>query len=73
MLHVHAHLNKLYLFFVCENLKVVRNLANSVYIYLARKLCFWTSIIFIGVYVSVCVSVSESLYQLSQKVLDRFL
>ena len=25
--------------------------------YLAQKLCFWTGIIFIGVYVSVCVCV----------------
>ena len=45
-------------------------------VYLAEKLCFWTGIIFIGVYVSVCVSVCvcvcESLYRLSQKVLDRF-
>ena len=32
MLDVQAILNKLYLFFVCENLKVVRNIANSVYI-----------------------------------------
>ena len=48
--------------------------------YLAQKLCFWTGIIFIGVYVSVCVSVClcvclcvcESLYRLTQKVLDRF-
>ena len=42
--------------------------------YLAQKLCFWTGIIFIGVYVSVCVclSVCECLYRLSQKVLDRF-
>ena len=38
--------------------------------YLAQKLCFWTVIIFIGVYVSVCVGLS--LYNLSQKVLDRF-
>ena len=36
--------------------------------YLAQKLCFWTGIIFIGVYVSVC----ECLYDLSQKVPDRF-
>ena len=40
--------------------------------YLAQKLCFWTGIIFIRVYVSVCVSVCECLYRLSQKVLDRF-
>ena len=50
------------------------------YIYLAQKLCFWTGIIFIGVYVSVfvsvclsvCLCVCESLYRLTQKVLDRF-
>ena len=46
--------------------------------YLAHKLCFWTDIIFIRVYVSVCVCVpvclcvGESLPRLSQKVLDRF-
>ena len=40
--------------------------------YLAQKLCFWTGIIFIGVYVSVLVSVCERLPQLSQKVIDRF-
>ena len=44
--------------------------------YLAQNLWFWTGIIFIRVYVSVCVcvclSVCESLYRLSQKVLDRF-
>ena len=36
--------------------------------YLAQKLCFWRGIIFIRMYVSVC----DSLYRLSQKVLDRF-
>ena len=32
------------------------------YNYLAQKLCFWTGIIFIRVYVSVCLCVSVSLY-----------
>ena len=46
--------------------------------YLAQKLCFWTGIIFIRVYVSVClsvcvcVSVFECLPRLSKKVPDRF-
>ena len=37
--------------------------------YLAQKLCFWTGIIFIGVYVSVCVcgSVCVCMGRLSQK------
>ena len=30
--------------------------------YLAQKLCFWTGIIFIHVYVSVCVGLSVSVY-----------
>ena len=42
------------------------------HIYLGQKLCFWTGIIFIGVIVSVCVSVCERLPRLTQKVLDRF-
>ena len=55
MLDVLANLNKFHSFF-CENLKVFINLANTLhYIHLAQKLCFWTGIIFIGVYVSVCV------------------
>ena len=42
--------------------------------YLAQNLWFWTGIIFIRVYVSVCVClyVCESVPWLSQKVLDRF-
>ena len=42
---------------------------NRDYNYLAQKLCFWTGIIFIGVYVSVfvCVSVSVRLYTIFLK------
>ena len=35
---------------------------DVLFIYLAQKLCFLTGIIFIGVYVSVCVCVSVSLF-----------
>ena len=34
----------------------------SCYFYLAQKLCFWRGIIFIGVYLSVCVSVCLTRY-----------
>ena len=37
------------------------------YYYLAQKLCFWTGIIFICVYVSVCVCVSVRLYIIISK------
>ena len=63
-----------YLNSIACQMQTRRAVSLTCYIYLAQKLCFWTGIIFIRVYVSVCVClcVCKSVYQLSQKVLDRF-
>ena len=42
----------------------------SFLIYLAQKLCFWTGIIFIGMYVSVCLCVHVYLNYLKKFLTD---